>query len=73
MTADIEHLILEHLKAIRASQNTMALDVADLKARVQAVASHAAAIVASMAAHNLKLDHLEERIGRVERRLELAG
>jgi septal ring factor EnvC (AmiA/AmiB activator) len=69
-TPDGERFIIEHLKAIRASQTAVALEFAKLKHRMKAIESHAATIAASLAAHNRRLGHLEQRIGRIDRWLE---
>jgi chromosome segregation ATPase len=70
ITPDGERIIIEHLKAIRASQNAVALELARLKHRMKAIESHAATIAASLAAHDRRLGHLEQRIGRIDRWLE---
>ncbi len=71
MTADVSHLILEHLKHIRASTDAMALDIVDLKARMTGIEIQVGQVQVSLAGQSQRLDRLEERIARIERRLDL--
>ncbi len=79
MTADTENLILEHLRHIRARIDAMSLDIVDVKARLSAMDENLALIRADTAhLHSMyanqgkRIDRIEERLGRIERRLELA-
>ena len=67
----IGDLTYELLKKMRAEQQEMRLDILDLKMRATATEEHLAAIVMSNSGINHRLDRVEERLGRVERRLEL--
>jgi archaellum component FlaC len=71
MTADIESLVLEHLRAIRA-------DIGDIKERLTGVEFHLAAmgqqlgaLTAAVYGGKSDLDRLTRRVERIERRLEL--
>jgi hypothetical protein len=67
----IGDLTYELLKKMRAEQQEMRLDILDLKVRASATEGHLAAIMMSNAGINTRLDRVDERLGRVERRLEL--
>jgi len=71
MTAEIESLVLEHLRAIRA-------DVADIKDRMASVELNLAtlgqqvgALTTAVYSGKSDLDGLRRRVERIERRLEL--
>jgi predicted nucleic acid-binding Zn-ribbon protein len=57
MTSDVENLVLEHLRAIRA-------DVSDVKVRMTSLEENTAAM-------NRRLDNMDRRIERIEKQLEL--
>jgi hypothetical protein len=72
MTADIENLILEHLRAIRT-------DVADVKERLGRVelglstlGQQVGARTTAVHSGRSELDDFRRRIERIERRLELS-
>jgi outer membrane murein-binding lipoprotein Lpp len=78
MTADIESLVLEHLRHIRGRVDQIAEDVTDLKHRMSSLefsASRTRADIAhgdeTAARQQAALDRLAERVARIERRLEL--
>lgn len=71
MTAEIENLVLEHLRAIRA-------DVADIKDRLARVevnlstlGQQVGALTTAVYSGKSELDGFRRRIERIERRLEL--
>ena len=79
MSANIENLVLEHLRAIRADMASMKDDVREIKSRVNTLEAGQATIIqqighlAGMAAEqHVRYDRLLERIERLERRLEIA-
>ncbi|WP_174296562.1 hypothetical protein [Sphingomonas bacterium] len=67
----IGDLTYELLMRMRAEQQEMRLDILDLKLRASATEEHLADLVISNSGINHRLDRIEERLGRVERRLEL--
>ena len=67
----IGDLTYELLKKMRAEQQEMRLDILDLKLRATATEEHLSGVVISNSGINHRLDRIEERLGRVERRLEL--
>lgn len=72
MSAEIEYLILEHLKAIRGSQAAMQADLRDIKTRLLAMESYQAAHHIDAVRQSTRLDDLDARLSRVEVRLDLA-
>jgi hypothetical protein len=72
VTEQIEHLILEHLKAIRADIARMDARIDDLVARVTSVEHHVANLLGDVLRMNSRFDQMDARIFRIERRLELA-
>jgi len=70
MTDESSNLILEHLKRIRASQERMELDVGDLKSRVSGLELNQGQVLTLLGSLSQRLDRLEERISRIERRLD---
>ena len=64
-------LTYELLKKVRAEQQEKRFDLLDLKMRVSATEDHLSGIVISNAGINARLDRVDERLGRIERRLEL--
>ena len=78
MTADIENLVLEHLRHIRARADQIADDVAELKLRMSGLES-AMVLVKREVSHGdetdarqqITLDKLAARVERIERRLDL--
>ena len=71
MTEGTENLILEHLRALRAGQDPMVDELAQLRARVSSVETSVAHLHVDLAGVNVRLDRLSERVERVEKRLEI--
>ena len=72
MTAEIESLVLEHLRAIRA-------DIADLKDRMtsvevqlSAIGQQLGALTTAVYSGKSEMDTVKRRLDRIERRLELS-
>lgn len=72
MTSETEDMVLEQLRRIRASQDRTELDIADLKLRMSAVEQHLGQQLIQFAALNGRMDRFDERMSRIERRLDLA-
>ena len=72
MTGDLESLALEQLRYIRKGMDEMRADVSDVKARLSATEEIQGQILVQMASLNRRMDRSDERLGRIERRLELA-
>ena len=80
MTADVENLMLEHLKRFQATlerverkQDEMIGRVANLESAVASIIQHLANLSAADAAQQLAIDNMGRRLDRIERRLELTN
>ena len=80
MTENMENLIIEHLRHIRARVDRNAEDMSDLKLRLSNVESamvhvkrEASSGDETDARQQVSLDRLADRIERIERRLDLIG
>lgn len=73
MTTDIDYLILEHLKAIRADQGAMKADLRDIKPRLLAMESYQAASHVDAVRQSSRLDEFDTRLARLEVRVDLTG
>ena len=78
MTDNVENLVLEHLRAIRADiarmepkQDETITRLGRLELAVAGLRRDAAHTDEAAAEQNVRIDHLAERIERIERRLEL--
>ena len=75
MTAEIENLILEHLRRMRGSLDAVREDVGDLKLRMPALEGHLGQmqvhlgqVQVQLAGQSSRMDRFDERLGRIERR-----
>jgi tetrahydromethanopterin S-methyltransferase subunit G len=81
MMADkIENLMLEHLKRFQATLDRVENKMTELTGRVAnleggqaAIISHLGHLASADAAQQLSTDHVNERLDRIERRLELTN
>jgi len=73
MTEETENLVLEMLRKVRASQERMEQDVADLKVRMSSVENLLGQQQIQFAALNGRMDRSDERLNRIERRLDLVN
>lgn len=73
MTEETENLVLELLRRTRASQERMEQDIADLKTRMSSVEAMLGQQQIQLAALNGRMDRFDERLGRIERRLDLVN
>lgn len=72
MTKETESLVLEHLRQIRKVVEEVRDDVSDLKLRALATERHIGEVQVQMAGMNSRMDRFDERLARIERRLDLA-
>jgi len=77
--AEIENLMLEHLKRFQATLDRLERKLDELTARVANVEGslanvirHLGDLAAADAAQQLAIDNISRRLDRIERRLELA-
>jgi hypothetical protein len=71
MPDEIASLVLEHLRAIRAKQDDMAADVAELKQRTGLLGGQVAHLFGQYAILSNRVDRIGARLERIERRLDL--
>jgi predicted nucleic acid-binding Zn-ribbon protein len=78
MADNVENLVLEHLRALRAGQDRIESELRDLKERVSAVETglngvrrDLVALAEADARLQVTIDRLGDRVDRIEKRLEL--
>lgn len=71
MTDNLESLVLEHVRHMRRVLDNVAADVSDLKLRASAIEHHLGQIQVQVAGLNSRMDRFDERLTRLERRLDL--
>lgn len=79
MVGNIDNLVFEQLRALRADVASVKEDTREIKTRLAVVESGIASLrrdngdfASSIAAQHLSYDRLAERVERIERRLDLA-
>jgi septal ring factor EnvC (AmiA/AmiB activator) len=79
MTDNIENIILEHLRAIRADIGGIKEDVREIKQRITSLEAAVAGLrrdnanlYGDVIDQQVRYDRLVERVERIERRLDLA-
>jgi chromosome segregation ATPase len=77
MTENVDNLILEHLKALRNELQTAKADIQgdlrDIKARLASLEHHQAGTYLDSTRQNSRIDELDRRVERIERRLEMTA
>lgn len=71
MTEQVESLILEYLRGIRADISSMKQDIRELKLRMTSLETRVGSLFGDVIRHNARLDSIDERPTRIEHRLEL--
>ena len=71
MTEQTESLILEILKHIQTDIGDVKQELVDLKMRVNILEGHTQGFMAAQHLTNERLDRLDGRVARIERRLDL--
>jgi len=64
--------ILKDLLNVRQGVDELRLDMSDVKARMTAIEVTMGQIVSLIATQSGRMDRIDDRLGRVERRLDLA-
>jgi hypothetical protein len=72
MTTEIDGLVLEHLRAIRADSADTRRDIRDVKARFASIESYIATLHHDQTRTGFTIDEIVNRIERLEKRLSLA-
>lgn len=73
MTESTDHLILEHLRGIRAKQDQHSEEFQGLKLRMSSMETQMANVHSDLAILHNRIDKVEQRLERIERRLELTN
>jgi uncharacterized coiled-coil protein SlyX len=80
MTENVENLLLEHMKRFQASLDRIEHKIGELTVRVANLESgqalimqHLAHFSAADAAQQVAIDRINDRLDRIERRLELTN
>ncbi|MEW5891433.1 MAG: hypothetical protein AB1768_20925 [Pseudomonadota bacterium] len=80
MTENVENLILEHLRALRAGQERIEGELKEIKARLThlesaVIGSRRDAVMTQEDVYRQQtvIDQIKERLDRIERRLELSN
>ena len=78
MSEDISYLILEHLRVLRAGQDRTAEQLSDVVSRLSSLEAAVVSIKREMVDQyegivlvNARLDRMDQRLSRIEKRLEL--
>ena len=71
MTDNVENLILEHLKHIRGKIDVISLDVSDLKSRMSSLEEMQGQLLIMMGGFGKRMDRFDDRLSRIEKRLDL--
>ena len=78
MTEGVENLILEHLKRFQAGQDRIERDLKDIRSRLVSLEvghgsllQHLGHLASSLAQQQVSMDRTDDRIERIEKRLEL--
>ena len=71
MTDNVESLILEHLRHIRRKMDAVSLDMSDIKSRVSSLEETQGQLLGMIGGLGKRMDRFDERLGRIERRLDL--
>jgi hypothetical protein len=78
MTDNVENLILEHLRGLRAGQDSIVREIRELQSRVSSLEAAVLGTKRDMvftqedvARQQVTLDSIKDRLTRVERRLDL--
>ena len=71
MTADLESMVLEHLRAIRATLGEHGERLSNIEVQLSALGQQVAGLATAVYAGRSEMDSLKRRVERIERRLEL--
>jgi septal ring factor EnvC (AmiA/AmiB activator) len=71
MTENVESMTLVFLRRLDERLDRMEGDLGDIKLRMTASEEHLASMMMSLAGVNARMDKIDARLARVERRLDL--
>jgi len=71
MNQETENVVLEMLRRMPASQERTELDIGEVKSRLSALEFVQGQVLTLLGTMNQRMDRFDERLGRIERRLDL--
>ena len=71
MADNVESLVLEQFRRLNARMDKKDVEDFERGMRLSAIDEHLGGMMMSIAGINNRLDRLDERVGRIERRLDL--
>lgn len=71
MSEDVANLTLVFMRRLDERLDRLESDIGDIKLRVSATEEHLASMMMSIAGANSRMDKIDARLARVERRLDL--
>ena len=71
MAEDVSNFVLEQLRHIRSGLDVLRETVADHGVRLSSIEEHTGQVLVQLGELNRRMDRFDERVGRLERRLEL--
>jgi non-ribosomal peptide synthetase component E (peptide arylation enzyme) len=72
MIENVENLVLEHLRVIRADMSTMKDEMSGMRAEMLIIRQHMAGVLGAQILHDGEIANIKVRLDRIEKRLELA-
>lgn len=72
MNEKVEHLILEHLRAMRADMSSLKEEMSGVRAEMLVMRQHMAGLLGSQVLHDGELAGIKVRLDRLEKRMELS-
>ena len=71
MMAEAENLVLDHLRPMWGRLDRLETDIGEIKSRLGRLEAGHAQIHVTLAEQSLRLDRLDARVTRIEKRLDL--
>lgn len=71
MNDKVEHLILEHLRAMRADMSSIKDEMTGMRGEMIVVRQHMAGLLASQTLQDTEIASIKVRVDRIEKRLDL--
>jgi predicted nucleic acid-binding Zn-ribbon protein len=71
VTTETEKVVLELLRCMRGTLDRIEMDLSDVRVRVSTIEHHLGQQQIQLAALNARMDRFDERLSRIERRMEL--
>jgi hypothetical protein len=71
MVEEPNSLVLDHLKRIQGRLASIEVDLGDIKTRVSTMEQYQGQVLTLLGGLNQRMDRFDERLARIERRLDL--